>query len=170
MGAISQEKNYTLRAPVLQKDELGSLAEGFNEMLDQIQIRDRKLEGHRVHLAEEVVLRTADLAEANRQLEKELADRRQAEENLKQAVKRLRKAMEGIIQAMALTVESKDPYTAGHQLRVSHLAKAIAQEMGLPKDQIEAVRMAGMVHDLGKISFPAQLLSKPTQLMILNLG
>ena len=64
--------------------------------------------------------------------------------------------MGGIIQAMALTVESKDPYTAGHQQRVSRLGRAIAQEMGLSKDQIEAVRMAGTVHDLGKISIPGR--------------
>ena len=91
-------------------------------------------------------------------------------EELKQSLEKLRKTMVGIIQAMALTVESKDPYTAGHQLRVSHLAKAIAQEMGLSQDQIEAVRMSGMVHDLGKISFPAQILSKPTRLSELEFG
>ena len=79
MGIISQDKNYSLRAPVLQNDELGSMAEGFNDMLEQIQIRDRELEGHRQHLEEQVGVRTADLAKANSQLEKELADRRQAE-------------------------------------------------------------------------------------------
>ena len=72
--------------------------------------------------------------------------------------------MGGIIQAMALTVESKDPYTAGHQQRVSNLARTIAQEMGLSKDQVEAIRLAGVVHDLGKISVPAEILSKPTKL------
>jgi putative two-component system response regulator len=107
-------------------------------------------------------------------LEAQVAERtiqlHQLTEELKQSLEKLRKTMGGIIQAMALTVESKDPYTAGHQLRVSHLARSIAQEMGLSKDQIEAVRMSGMVHDLGKISFPAQLLSKPTQLSDLEFG
>jgi PAS domain S-box-containing protein len=94
----------------------------------------------------------------------DITERKRAEEKLKESLAKLRKAMGGIIQAMALTVESKDPYTAGHQQRVSALARSIAQEMGLPKDQVEAVRMAGVVHDLGKISVPAEILSKPTKL------
>lgn len=94
----------------------------------------------------------------------DITEQKKREEELRTSLTQLHKAMGGIIQAMALTVESKDPYTAGHQQRVSHLARAIAQEMGLAKDQIEAVRMAGVVHDLGKISVPAEILSKPTEL------
>ena len=94
----------------------------------------------------------------------DITERKRAEEELKDSLDKLHKAMGGIIQAMALTVESKDPYTAGHQQRVSKLARTIAQEMGLSKDQIEAIRMAGVVHDLGKISVPAEILSKPTKL------
>ncbi len=81
---------------------------------------------------------------------------------------KLHKAMGGIIQAMALAVETRDPYTAGHQRRVANLARSIGQEMGLAKDQVEAIRMAGMVHDLGKISIPAEILSKPTKLTALE--
>ena len=62
---------------------------------------------------------------------------------------------------MALTVEIRDPYTAGHQRRVSNLARAIATEMGLSHDQIEGIRIAGIVHDLGKITVPSEILSKP---------
>jgi PAS domain S-box-containing protein len=93
-----------------------------------------------------------------------ISDRKRVEEELKESVEKLHKVMGGIIKAMALTVENRDPYTAGHQQRVSSLARAIAQEMGLSKDQIEAVRMAGAVHDLGKISVPAEILSKPSRL------
>ncbi len=94
----------------------------------------------------------------------DITERKRAEEELKQSFEKVHRTMGGIIQAMALTVESKDPYTAGHQQRVSALARSIAQEMGLPKDQVEAIRMAGLVHDLGKISVPAEILSKPTKL------
>jgi putative two-component system response regulator len=115
-----------------------------------------------------------ELSQLRTKLEDQVVERtiqlQRLTEELKQSLEKLRKTMVGIIQAMALTVESKDPYTAGHQLRVSHLARSIAQEMGLSQDQIEAVRMSGMVHDLGKISFPAQLLSKPTQLSDLEFG
>jgi len=76
----------------------------------------------------------------------------------------LRKALEGIIQVMALTVETRDPYTAGHQRRATNLARAIATEMGLSEEQIDGIRMAGVVHDLGKISVPAGILNKPSRL------
>jgi HD-GYP domain-containing protein (c-di-GMP phosphodiesterase class II) len=76
----------------------------------------------------------------------------------------LKRALEGIIQTMARTVEARDPYTAGHQERVARLAFAIATEMGLPKDQAVGIRMAGIIHDLGKISVPSEILSKPTTL------
>ena len=94
----------------------------------------------------------------------DITARKEAEEGLQNSLDKLRKAMGGIIQAMALTVETRDPYTAGHQRRVADLARAIAQEMGLPEDQVDALRMAGIVHDLGKISIPAEILSKPAQL------
>jgi putative nucleotidyltransferase with HDIG domain len=61
-------------------------------------------------------------------------------------------------------VETRDPYTAGHQIRSADLARAIAAEMGLPQDKIDAIRMAGSIHDIGKISTPAEILSKPTKL------
>jgi len=85
----------------------------------------------------------------------------QMDEKLNKTVMTLRAALGGTIHAMALTVEIRDPYTAGHQRRVSNLARAIATEMGLSKDQIEGVRISGIVHDLGKISVPSEILSKP---------
>jgi putative nucleotidyltransferase with HDIG domain len=72
--------------------------------------------------------------------------------------------MNGIINALALTVEQRDPYTAGHQQRVSKLACAIAGEMGIPADQIEGIRMAGIVHDIGKMHIPVEILSRPGKL------
>jgi putative nucleotidyltransferase with HDIG domain len=93
-----------------------------------------------------------------------LAERNRAEQRLQHSLEKLRRAMEGIVQAMAVTVEKRDPYTAGHQRRVAHLACAIAKEMGLSADQIDGIRMAGLIHDLGKIAVPAEILSKPTRL------
>jgi PAS domain S-box-containing protein len=94
----------------------------------------------------------------------DITDQKRTEEELKESLEKLHKAMGGIIKAMTLTVENRDPYTAGHQQRVSSLARVIGQEMGLSKDQIEAIRMAGSVHDLGKISVPVEILSKPRRL------
>jgi uncharacterized domain HDIG len=61
-------------------------------------------------------------------------------------------------------VESKDPYTAGHQRRVADISRAIATEMGLSPDRIEGIRMAGIIHDIGKVSVPAEILSMPRKL------
>jgi PAS domain S-box-containing protein len=84
--------------------------------------------------------------------------------NRKQAVERIKKALGATIQAIAVTVETRDPYTAGHQRRVANLACAIATEMNLPIDMIDGIHMAAAIHDLGKISVPSEILSKPTQL------
>ena len=64
-----------------------------------------------------------------------------------------------------MTAETRDPYTAGHQRRVADLARAIALEMNLPLDMIDGIHMAAAIHDLGKISVPAEILSKPTKLL-----
>jgi len=67
----------------------------------------------------------------------------------------------GTIEAMALTVETRDPYTAGHQRRVSDLARAIATEMDISENRVQGIRLAGVIHDIGKISVPGEILSKP---------
>ena len=84
--------------------------------------------------------------------------------NRKEGAERTKKALEATAQAIAVTVETRDPYTAGHQRRVADLARAFATEMNLPIDQINGIRMAAAIHDLGKISVPAEILSKPTKL------
>jgi putative nucleotidyltransferase with HDIG domain len=63
-----------------------------------------------------------------------------------------------------MTVEKRDPYTSGHQLRVAILAKAIAEELDLPQTQVESIYMAASIHDIGKISLPAEILVKPIPL------
>lgn len=93
-----------------------------------------------------------------------IVSRRRVESELKRSVRQLRRAMEATVELMALTVETRDPYTASHQRRVASLARDIAREMRLPPDRIEAIRMAGVVHDLGKLSVPAEILSKPGKL------
>ena len=92
---------------------------------------------------------------------KDITDRRLAENQLRESMKTLRKNLAGTIKAISRTVETRDAYTAGHQRRTTEIARAIAFEMGLSKQEIEGIRMAGVIHDLGKISIPAEILSKP---------
>ncbi len=87
-----------------------------------------------------------------------------AEEESRRVLEKLRTTLGATVQAMAATVETRDPYTAGHQRRVANLARAIAQEMNLYKDVVDGIRVAGLIHDIGKISVPAEILSKPTKL------
>lgn len=95
---------------------------------------------------------------------RDITERKLAEEERKQSFERLRQALEETVNALASAVEMRDPYTAGHQHRVTSLAVAIAEEMGLSEEKIEGIRMAGVIHDVGKIRVPAEILSWPGQL------
>jgi len=95
---------------------------------------------------------------------KDITEHKRAEEKLNETLESLRKSIKTTIQVLVSAVESRDPYTAGHQKRVADLARAIATEMGLSQEKIEGIRMAGSIHDIGKLSIPAEILSKPTKL------
>ena len=82
----------------------------------------------------------------------------------KRAEEALHAALTSTVEAIAATIETRDPYTAGHQRSVADLAAAMAREMGLPADQIEGIHFGALIHDLGKIQVPAELLTKPTRL------
>ncbi|MDD3951183.1 MAG: transporter substrate-binding domain-containing protein [Desulfobacterales bacterium] len=94
----------------------------------------------------------------------EMLHRKQAETRLKETLGNLRKAVGASIQIMASAIETKDPYTAGHQIRSANLARAIAAEMKLPREQIDGIRMAASIHDIGKLAIPAEILSRPRKL------
>lgn len=83
---------------------------------------------------------------------------------LEKSFQRLQKIMNSTIETMSKIIEAKDPYTAGHQRKVAQLATAIAKELKLSKNKIEAVNIASLIHDIGKVSIPSEILSKPTKL------
>ncbi len=83
---------------------------------------------------------------------------------LQQSMEKLKKSVEGTIQTLSKIIESKDPYTSGHQLRVAELARMIASEMGFNEERLEAIYMISLVHDIGKISIPQEILSRPGKL------
>lgn len=92
------------------------------------------------------------------------SERDLALKNNQQQHVQLQNSLEATVRAIATMVEMRDPYTAGHQVRMAGLAAAIARQMGLSEDQQHAIRLAGTVHDLGKIQVPAEILSKPGKL------
>lgn len=87
--------------------------------------------------------------------------RRQREEALSKSFAQLQKALRGTVKALASALELRDPYTSGHQARVTQLACAISKELGFSEEQIEGMRMIGFLHDIGKIAIPAEILNKP---------
>ncbi len=160
LGIISSEKGTLLdshlyfvtvvlnsAASVLQYLELFSMVKGLNYSLerkvDQLTKSERELTVYKDKLERLVDLRTAELGEAN---------------------SRLSRSLLGVVDAMGKVVESRDPYTAGHQRRVASIASTIARRLGLSEDDVEGVRIAGLVHDIGKIAIPAEILTKPARL------
>jgi len=95
---------------------------------------------------------------------KNLTDIRRSEMELKKSFEKLQSAMSSTIDAISIIVESRDPYTAGHQRRVAQLAMAVAGELGLSEERIDLIRMGSLIHDIGKIYIPAEILTKPGRL------
>ena len=110
------------------------------------------------------VTRNARLIREVSTLRQKVREMEELEADRQGIVDRLRKLVGATIHGMSAMVEARDPYTAGHQRRVSDLARSIGAVMNLSYDQREGLRMAASVHDIGKISVPAEILSKPTRL------
>jgi len=142
------------------------------EVLENRQLVDILEEAiHTKHLGERI-LHTKKIPIADKEgrllyllgISEDITARKNAERESRKTLEKLRTVLGSVVQAMAVTVETKDPYTAGHQRRVANLARSIAQEMNLFKDVIDGIRVAGLIHDIGKIAVPAEILSKPTKL------
>lgn len=101
---------------------------------------------------------------------KDITVQRKSEQKLKQTYQRLKKIMDATINTMSKIIEAKDPYTSGHQHRVCQLAVPLAQELGLTEDRVEGIRIASLIHDIGKIGLPTEILSKPTTLADIELS
>lgn len=95
---------------------------------------------------------------------KNMTDIRKSEMELKKSFEKLQSVMSSTIDAISIIVESRDPYTAGHQRRVTQLATAIAGELALSKEKIDLIRMGSLIHDIGKIYIPSEILTKPMKL------
>ncbi|MDD4928143.1 MAG: PAS domain S-box protein [Gallionella sp.] len=96
-------------------------------------------------------------------------ERDMAQEKNRQQLLQLQENLDDTVRTIATIVEMRDPYTAGHQARVADLATAIARELGLPDEQTHAIHLAGMVHDVGKIQVPSEILSKTGKISAIEL-
>jgi PAS domain S-box-containing protein/putative nucleotidyltransferase with HDIG domain len=125
---------------------------------------EEELHQHRKHLEDLVAERTRTLTRMNEQLHSEISERAHVETQLQKSLKKSRDILEQTVQALSSTIGMRDPYTADHQERVTQLACAIAGMMGLSDQQINDIRLAGLLHDIGKIAVPVEILNKPTEL------
>jgi PAS domain S-box-containing protein/putative nucleotidyltransferase with HDIG domain len=98
----------------------------------------------------------------------DITARKLLDEERSESFKRTKETLDATVNSIAMIVETRDPYTTGHQLRVSHLARDIAAEMGLTLDQKEFIGTAAIIHDIGKLSIPSEILSKPKKLTTLE--
>jgi putative nucleotidyltransferase with HDIG domain len=99
-----------------------------------------------------------------RGVDKDITERKLADQEIRRQAEQLRRTVEGAVMAMSHVVETRDPYTAGHERRVAELATAIAKEMGMAGEELAALRLGGLIHDIGKIAVPAEILAKPGRL------
>jgi HD-GYP domain-containing protein (c-di-GMP phosphodiesterase class II) len=141
---------FYARRDFFMKQQLEKERENINRINEELEDRVRK--------------RTEDYQILNQALLKEVSSHELAKDKLQKALDSLRKSSEATIQVMVAAVEARDPYTAGHQIRSANLACAIAEEMGLPQEKIAGIKMASSIHDIGKLSIPAEILTKPTKL------
>ncbi len=124
-------------------------------------------------LNELVKKQNAELLELNKNLEEKVLLKtqhlNQRAEELKASFEKTRLILEGTVLAMSKIVESRDPYTAGHEQQVARIACFIAQKMSLSEHQVEAIRIAAQLHDIGKMSVPSEILTKPGRLSHLEM-
>jgi len=147
----------------LEEEAARKAVEADKDAAERLRL-EKELRLARVEIDRFVDRRTEELARANDELHGKVLETRRSEDHLQSTLDRLEGSLEGTFKAMAMTLELRDPYMAGHQTRVSGLAVAIAREMNLPWEKIEGLRFAGLIHDIGKISAPAEIMAKPCRL------
>lgn len=119
-------------------------------------------------LAELIKKQNEELVELNKTLEEKVKEKTSdllaQTEELKSSYEKSQKILDGTVKTMSKIIETRDPYTAGHEDQVAKISCKIAKEMELPENQIEAINVAATLHDIGKISIPSEILTKPGRL------
>jgi len=131
---------------------------------ERFTFRGLRRDGSLVEVGADGAVATYDDRPAIVGLVQDISERKKSEERIAQYIARLESALRGTVQVASAMSEMRDPYTAGHERRVGEIAAAIATELGLDAARVEGLRVTGSLHDIGKISVPAEILSKPTRL------
>ncbi len=151
---------YEIRAAVCNQNEVLAVARDVTARREAENALRKLKDEFEVKVREQSI----ELDQLKEVFQKQVTLLAEEEETLKKSYSQMERLLEDTIGAITTIVEKKDPYTAGHQQRVSRLACAIGQEMGLKSEQIHVIRIASLLHDLGKIFIPAEILAKPGEL------
>lgn len=165
-GSNNKDAKWLHLTAALLRDAHGEII-GAMETLSDITAQkqaEESIQKINEELDRRVTERTGELETANKALQIEIKERKRTQADLSKSLEELQTAMMSVIRTLSTTLEMRDPYTSGHQLRVADLSVAIAREMGLNEEVIEGIRAAAIIHDIGKISIPAEILSKPDKL------
>ena len=160
-------KNF---AEFISVEDIDSIYEMVNDVLKGHEIREKLAHVHRKDGTTILVefnatpIRENDIIIGIQGNARDVTERYRLQQEREAHLQKMLSVSKSVIDTLAMTVEKRDPYTAGHQRRVAQLAIEIAREMGLPENSIEALSMAGVIHDIGKIYIPSEILSKPGKL------
>ncbi|MFH1075022.1 MAG: HD domain-containing phosphohydrolase, partial [Candidatus Firestonebacteria bacterium] len=169
---LGYDKEDMVGKPIFDFIEASQREEAQLRFLRKIAGKETAKSGNRIYLRSDgtrIVVSLDDVLEFNEKHEVtavrttmvDVTRQRHIEDELKNSLSKLKKTMDDAMRVITRLVEMRDPYTAGHQIRVAQLACAIARELGLKEDALERIRIAGLLHDLGKINVPIEILSKP---------
>jgi putative nucleotidyltransferase with HDIG domain len=156
-------RNLEDRNRALEDEAVKRAAQLDRDAAERVRI-EKELRLARIEIDHLVDKRTEELSRANDELHGKVLETRRSEDYLQSTLDRLERSLEGTFRALSMTLDLRDPFMAGHQHRVASLAVAIAQEMNLTGDKVEGLRFAGIIHDIGKIASPVEILSKPGRL------
>ena len=124
----------------------------------------RRRDGTTIHVSANAARATHDGGPAIIGMLKDVSAQKLAAEEILRHVEQLKTALKSTIEVATVISEMRDPYTAGHERRVAEIAAAIGAELGLDADRQEGLQVAGHLHDIGKMTVPAEILSKPGKL------
>ncbi len=156
----NQTVYYEVRAVVCNQNEVLAVARDVTARREA----ENALRKLKDDLEAKVQEQSTELTQLKEVFQNQVTLLAEEEETLKKSFSKVERLLEDTIGAITTIVQKKDPYTAGHQQRVSRLACAIGQEMGLKSEQIRVIRIASLLHDLGKVFIPAEILAKPGKL------
>ncbi len=156
----SQTVQYEVRAVACNRNEVLAVARDATARREA----ENALKKLKDDLEVKVQQQSTELNQLKEAFESQVTLLAEEEEVLRKSFSKVERLLEDTIGAITTIVQKKDPYTAGHQQRVSKLACAIGQEMGLKSEQIRVIRIASLLHDLGKVFIPAEILAKPGKL------